>query len=95
MLNRILGIVGWLGTVLVLAALALRLLRPGWERYATWAAWAGLVLVLVYALGQWRDILRLFARRQARFGTVSAASILVVAGILVAINYISNRENKR
>ena len=95
MLNRILGIVGWLGTVLVLAALALRLLRPGWERYATWAAWAGLVLVLVYALGQWREIVRLFARRQARLGTVSVASILVVAGILVAINYIANRENKR
>jgi ABC-type uncharacterized transport system involved in gliding motility auxiliary subunit len=101
MLNRILGIVGWIGTVLVLAAVALRaaswagLLRPGWERYAMWAALGGLVLVLVYALGQWREILRLFARRQARLGTVSVFSILVVAGILVAINYISSRENKR
>jgi ABC-type uncharacterized transport system involved in gliding motility auxiliary subunit len=95
MLNRILGIVGWLGTVLVLGAVAVRLLRPGWERYATWAAWAGLVLVLFYTLGQWREIVRLFARRQARLGTVSIASILVVVGILIAINYISSRENKR
>jgi len=51
--------------------------------------------VLVYTLGQWRDIVKIFARRQARYGTLAATSVLVVLGILVAINYIGARQNKR
>ncbi|MBE3132085.1 MAG: hypothetical protein IMZ55_01320, partial [Acidobacteria bacterium] len=53
MLKRILGIVGWLGTALVLAAVAIRFLRPVWDTYAYWLAWGGLVCVLLYTLGQW------------------------------------------
>lgn len=95
MANRIISIIGWIGTVLVFAAVAARFLKPDWDRYAIWGAWAGLVLVLVYTLGQWRDIARLFARRQARYGTLAATSVLVVLGILVAINYLAGRQNKR
>ena len=36
-----------------------------------------------------------FSRRQARYGTLAATSVLVVLGILVAINYIGARQNKR
>ena len=46
-------------------------------------------------LSQWREIVQAFAGRQARFGTLAAASILVVLGILIAINYLSTRHNKR
>jgi ABC-type uncharacterized transport system involved in gliding motility auxiliary subunit len=95
MLNRLVGLVGWLGTVLVFGALAIRFLRPEWQQYATWAAWAGLVCVLLYTLGQWREIARAFQRRQAKYGTVAALSVLVVLAILVAINYLSSRQNKR
>ncbi|MBE3072457.1 MAG: GldG family protein, partial [Acidobacteria bacterium] len=95
MLKRILGIVGWLGTALVLAAVAIRFLRPVWDTYAYWLAWGGLVCVLLYTLGQWREIAHFFARRQARLSVVAAAGILIVLGILVAINYIASRENKR
>ena len=101
MLNRVLGIIGWVGTAVVLAALAAwglayaGYLKPEWTGYVRWAAWAGLVLVLVYALGQWRDVLGFFRRRQARLGSIAFASVLVVLAILVAVNYISSRQNKR
>jgi gliding motility-associatede transport system auxiliary component len=95
MLNRILSIVGWLGTALVFAAVAVRFLKPEWQQYASWAAWAGLACVVAYTLGQWRDIAAVFKQRQTRFGTIAATSVLVVLGILIAVNYLSNRRNKR
>ncbi len=95
MLHKILGIVGWLGTALVFAAVAVRFLRPEWDQYAVYAAWAGLACVLAYTLGQWREIATFFGRRQARYGALASASVLIVLGILVAVNYLSNRQNKR
>ena len=95
MLNRIGSIISWVGVALILAAVAIRFLRPEWDRYAYWSAWAGLVCLLVYVLTQWRDIAGAFRRRQTRLGTLTAASILIVLGILVAINYLGSRQNKR
>ena len=95
MVNRILSYVGWLGTGMVLIAVAIRFGFPAREQYAYYLAWGGLVCVLAYTLGQWREIAKLFARRQARYGTLAATSVLVVLGILVAINYIGARQNKR
>jgi ABC-type uncharacterized transport system involved in gliding motility auxiliary subunit len=95
MLNRILSMIGWLGTILVVAAVAVRFLKPEWQQYASWAAWAGLVCVLAYTLGQWREIGASFNQRQTRLGTIAATSVLIVLGILVAVNYLSARRNKR
>jgi ABC-type uncharacterized transport system involved in gliding motility auxiliary subunit len=95
MVNRILSFVGWLAMLLVLAALAIRFGRPAWEQYAYYLAWAGLVCALAYTLGQWREIAKVFSRRQARYGTLAGVSVLVVLGILVAINYIGAQQNKR
>jgi ABC-type uncharacterized transport system involved in gliding motility auxiliary subunit len=95
MLNRILSLIGWLGTAMVFVAVAIRLGYPAKEQWAYYLAWAGLVCVLAYTLGQWREIAKMFARRQARYGTLMGVSILVVLGILVAINYIGSRQNKR
>jgi ABC-type uncharacterized transport system involved in gliding motility auxiliary subunit len=95
MVQRILNIVGWLGTALVFAAVAVRLLRPEWDQYAIYAAWSGLVCVLLYAAGQWREILAFFTRRQARYGAIATASVFVVLGIVIAVNYLSAKRNKR
>jgi ABC-type uncharacterized transport system involved in gliding motility auxiliary subunit len=95
MLNRILSLVGWVGTAMVFVAVAIRFGLPAKEQYAYYLAWAGLICVLAYTLGQWREIVKIFARRQARYGTLAATSVLVVLGILVAINYIGARQNKR
>lgn len=94
MLKRILGLVGWLGVALVLAAVAISFLKPEWQWYRTLAI-GGLVCTLLYVLSQWREIAREFSGRQTKFGTLAVASILVVAGILAAINYLAERHNKR
>lgn len=95
MLQRILSILGWVGTVLVFAAVAIRFLRPEWDQYATWSAWAGLALVVVYTLGQWREIVDYFRRRQARYGAIATVGVVVALAIAVAVNYLGARQNKR
>ncbi|OFW15241.1 MAG: hypothetical protein A3H29_10325 [Acidobacteria bacterium RIFCSPLOWO2_02_FULL_67_21] len=95
MLHRILGIVGWIGTALVFGAVAIRFIRPEWDQYGTWAAWAGLALVVLYTLGQWREILGFFKHRQARYGALATTGVLVALGIVVAVNYLAARENRR
>lgn len=94
-MQRILGIVGWLGTALVFSAVVVRFVKPELDQYAIYAAWAGLVCVLLYTAGQWREIVGYFAQRQARYGALASASVLIVLGILVAVNYLSARQNKR
>ena len=94
MIKRIFDIFAWLGVALVLGSLAARFLQPD-AAYSRWLAWGGLSCILVYVLGQWREIARAFAGRSTRLGTISAASVLVVLAILSAINYISSREHKR
>ena len=102
MTKRIFGIIGWLGFALVMAALVIMALgrtslnlSAQWDQYRYYLAWAGLVCVLIYMASQWRDIADMFQRRQARYGTLAATSVLVVLGILVAVNYIGKRQNKR
>ena len=95
MLKRILGLLGWLGVALVFAAVAIRFLKPEWQQYYNGLAIGGLVCTLLYILSQWREIGQSFSGRQARFGTLAAASVLVVLGILVAINYLSTKHNRR
>jgi len=99
MATKIFGIIGWIGTVLVFAAVAARLFTPPWgwwsDQYATYMAWAGLASVLIYMAGQWRDVATFYKGRGARYGTMSVVSIVVFLGILVAVNYLSIRQNKR
>lgn len=95
MANRIFSLIGWLGTALVLAAVGIRFFMPAQEQYATYLAEGGLVCMVVYILSQWREIATFFGGRQARYGTLAASSVLIVLGILVAVNYIGKRQNKR
>jgi ABC-type uncharacterized transport system involved in gliding motility auxiliary subunit len=92
---RIFGIIGWIGTALVFGAVGVRMLRPEWNQYATYLAWAGLAAVLVYMAGQWREVAEFYKGRGARYGTMSVVSIVVFLGILVAVNYLATRQNKR
>lgn len=99
MANKVFGIIGWIGTGLVFAAVAARLFTPPWgwwqDQYATYLAWAGLASVLVYMAGQWRDVATFYKGRSAQYGTMSIVSIVVFLGILVAVNYLGIRQNKR
>lgn len=95
MLKRILGLIGWLGVALVLAAVALRFLAPERQQLINYLAIGGLVATLLYLLSQWRDIVRSFSKRNVQYGSLAIGSILLVLGILIAVNWMSTRQNKR
>jgi ABC-type uncharacterized transport system involved in gliding motility auxiliary subunit len=95
MLKRILGLLGWLGVALVCAAVAIRFLKPELQPWYNGLAIAGLVCTLLYILSQWREVARSFSGREAKFGSLAAASIAVVLAILIGINYIASRRNTR
>jgi ABC-type uncharacterized transport system involved in gliding motility auxiliary subunit len=92
--KRFLGLLGWVGVVLVLVALGLFLFRRDLDLHRK-IAWAGLAVTLLYTITQWRDIARSFGARGVKYGSVTAGSILLVLAILVGINWISSRQNKR
>ncbi|MBA3269423.1 MAG: Gldg family protein [Acidobacteria bacterium] len=95
MVNRVVGVIGWIGTALVFGAVAIRFLRPEWMQYGTYMTWVGLACILAYMLGQWRDVVSFYGTRQARYGTVSVVGILVAIGIFIAVNYLGTRQTKR
>jgi ABC-type uncharacterized transport system involved in gliding motility auxiliary subunit len=88
-------LLGWLGVALVFAAVAIRFLKPEWQQWYSGLALAGLVCTLLYMLSQWRELARSFSGREAKFGTVAVVSAIVVLAILVAVNYLGVRHNKR
>ena len=94
-MKRLLGILGWLGVVLVLAAVALRIVQPERAQVYQGLAMAGLVVTALYALSQWREIGRSFQGKDVRYGSMAAGSVLLFLAILVGINWIASRQNKR
>ena len=94
-MNRIFNIISWLGIALVIAAVGIRFGVPAQEKYATYLAWAGLACIVLYILSQWREIGGFFGGRSGRYGTLAATTLLVVLGIIVAVNYIGKKQNKR
>ena len=103
MLNRTASAIGWVGTALVFGAVGVRLglwlglaaIKPEWGQYAYYAAWAGLACVLIYMASQWREVATSFSRRQTRLGTIAGTTVVVVLALLIAVNYLANRRNKR
>jgi ABC-type uncharacterized transport system involved in gliding motility auxiliary subunit len=93
--RKIFDIIGWIGTALVVAAVAMWLIPNPYEDYRRYLAMAGLVAVLLYMAGQWRDVAEFYKSRGAKYGTVSLVSIVVFLAILVAVNYLATRQNKR
>jgi ABC-type uncharacterized transport system involved in gliding motility auxiliary subunit len=103
MTQRIFSIIGWIGTAIVFIAVAIRILgwsgrleiAPNQDEYIRYAAYAGLALVVIYTLSQWREILHYFRRRQARYGAIATLGVVVALALTVAVNYLGARRNKR
>jgi ABC-type uncharacterized transport system involved in gliding motility auxiliary subunit len=95
MVNRILNLLGWLGALLVFAGAAIRFGYPAKEQFVPYLVWSGLACIVAYGAGQWREVAQAFQGRQTRYGTLAGVSVLVVLGILIAVNYIGARQNKR
>jgi hypothetical protein len=103
-MKRALDILGWIGVVLVIAAFGVRFgplgrfitsPEPGPDRIGAWMAWAGLACVLIYTASQYKEIAASFQKRQTRYGAIAGTSVIVVLLILIAVNYLSTRRNKR
>jgi ABC-type uncharacterized transport system involved in gliding motility auxiliary subunit len=94
-MKRILGLLGWLGVVLVLAAVAIRFAKPELVEWYQGLAIAGLVTTLLYTLSQWRDISRSMGSRGTKYGSIALGSVLLFLGLLIGINYIGSRQTKR
>jgi ABC-type uncharacterized transport system involved in gliding motility auxiliary subunit len=92
---KIFSVLWWLGTALVFGAAGIRFGMPAQDQYAFYLAWAGIACWVLYAASQWREIAGTFSGRQARYGTLAGTSVLIVLGILVAVNYIGKQQNKR
>ena len=97
-MKRIVGILGWLGVALVVAALYVKF-GPGvpdaWYPWSRPLALAGLVVTGLYALTQWRDIGRSFQNRGVQYGSIALGSVALFLAVLSGINWISARQNKR
>ena len=65
-MKNLIGMLGWLGVALVGAAVILRFTRSESVDLYRNLAYAGLVVTLVYAATQWRDVKRSFSGRNVR-----------------------------
>ena len=95
MFGRIANILGWAGVALVLAGVATWLFREDLVTLRQGFALAGLVCILLYAASQWREMAATFARRPARYGALAIVSVVVVLGLLIGLNYLAEKYNKR
>jgi hypothetical protein len=97
-MQRALNWLAWLGVAIVFIAAPVRIL--GWmdvmpvsarlDQYAMYASWVGLALVVAYALqSAWTG------GRNSRYGMLALVSVGVGLAILVAVNYVASRQNKR
>lgn len=94
-MKRLVGLLGWLGVILVVAAVVLRFAQPESPQMYRVLAWSGLVVIGLYTLTQWRDIARSFQGRQVRYGSLTVGSVVLLLAILVFINVIGRTRNAR
>ena len=95
MSKKLSELLGWVGIALVGGALVVRFTMPDQQEVWWWSAVAGIVVIGLYGLTQWRDIIDSLGVRQARYGALATSSIILALGVLVAINFILLRQNTR
>ena len=81
---------------MILVAIAVALVRrPDLAQLRRGSALAGLVLILLYGAGHWRQVARSFERRQTRYGALAGTSVVLVISIVAGLNYVLSRQNHR
>ena len=95
MLNRILGFLGWFGSLLVFVAVGVWIVRPDLDTLRRTLAFAGLANILLYGAGHWRLVLRSFERKQTRYGLFAGTGVILALAILSGLNWMLSRQNHR
>jgi len=95
MIQKILESLNWIGTTLVVSAAFILFFQPEQQELGWWLFIIGIAFISLYAIGKWKDILRFFSGRKARYGTLATSGLLLGLGILIGTNYILARQNKR
>ena len=94
-MNRIMAYLAPFGWGALLAGVLVRMLQPDKENLWTTFILVGFLLSVVHLGTRWRDLSRAARKRGARYGANLGVLIAVVAGSIVAVNYLANRHNKR
>lgn len=84
----------WVGIACIAGGGVMRFTMPAQDTVGFWALVAGIVLLVLYGLGQW-DLVAVWRSRRARYGALASSHILLVVGILTAANYVLARQNVR
>ncbi len=94
-MRKLVPYLGSLGLGFLAAGTFLWATQPRREGY--WASFlvTGLMLVLVYIVQEWDSLSSFFSRRGARAGANTTLLVLIVVGILVAVNYIADRHARQ
>jgi len=92
-MRRHLALIGYCGGGLIVLGLIILSIAPGLA--SSISLILGLVLSLIFIIGNLDKLKRFFERRSARYGTNALAMALMVVGILILINFISGRHNRR
>ena len=93
MTNTITSIGGNLATVLVCAAVVIRLFFPMWSSLAFWAAAAAMTWVLLYVAIERATIVRSLRRRATTFTAAASLSVVAALFILLAVNFLAIRRD--
>src|ERR1700752_5206295 len=98
MMRKVLDWAGYVGLVVLVAALVLPYLpfvRPEWLHLRSWLVGIGVALVVLSLLVHLRQARTALSGRTARYGLNTAIMILLLLGIITVVEAVSYRHNAR
>lgn len=93
MVNTLTTIGGNIATVLVCAAVVIRLFFPMWSSLAYWAAEAAMAWVLLYLVIERATIVRSRRGRVTTFSAAAGVSVVAALFIFLAVNFLAIRRD--
>jgi ABC-type uncharacterized transport system involved in gliding motility auxiliary subunit len=95
MIRRILDWGGYVGLVVLAAAVIVPFIRPEWVRFRWTLIIAGVLLVIASLLARVEDFRGLAGRRTVRYGLNTAVAVVLVLGATVIVQALSFRHSAR
>jgi ABC-type uncharacterized transport system involved in gliding motility auxiliary subunit len=83
------------GLVLVASAIISYLIRQDWTIYQSIVLGVGVALIVIALILKSSEIRTGMGRRSTKFGINSGVSVLILVGVLVLVNYLADRHQKR